>query len=178
MEPPGGCGRGRSTLHNDPFPEWVGRSRRRHGERPRCMLVKRPGAGLLIRMSLVAGVLSASSPWAVPSVAGTRPREARGHRGPLVLTSIPDGVLRLRLQARGRGRNQDGFAAVALDRSALTGRHCGEAEMVLTPLQPGLYGYSVQVEDAAGHRSNIVEASFTVVAQPAGAPLPCSEAAR
>jgi hypothetical protein len=73
---------------------------------------------------------------------------------------------------------QDGFAAVALDRSSLTGRREGEAEIVLTPLQPGQYRYSVQVEDAAGHRSNILEASFTLLAQPAGAPAPCSEPVR
>jgi hypothetical protein len=72
---------------------------------------------------------------------------------------------------------QDGFAAVALD-SSLTGRRLGEAGIVLTPLQPGQYRYSVQVEDAAGHRSNVLEASFTVLAQPAGAPVPCSEPVR
>jgi hypothetical protein len=71
--------------------------------------------------------------------------------------------------------SQDGFAAVALDRSSLTGRQRGEAEIALTPLQPGQYHYSVQVEDAAGHRSNVVKTSFTVLAQPAGAPLSCSE---
>ena len=73
---------------------------------------------------------------------------------------------------------QNGFAAVALDPSSLTGRGHGEAEIVLTPLQPGQYRYSVQVEDAAGHRSNVLETSFTVLAQPAGSPVPCSEAAR
>ena len=52
---------------------------------------------------------------------------------------------------------QDGFAAVALDPSSLRGRGQGEAEIVLTPLQPGQYRYSVQVEDAAGHRSNVLE---------------------
>lgn len=70
---------------------------------------------------------------------------------------------------------QDGFAAVALDPSSLTGRRQGEAEIVLTPLQPGQYRYSVQVEDAAGHRSNILEQSFTVMAQPAGKPVSCSD---
>jgi hypothetical protein len=73
---------------------------------------------------------------------------------------------------------QDGLAAVALDPSSLTGRRQGEAEIVLTPLQPGQYRYSVQVEDAAGHRSNVLEQSFTVVAQPIGAPLSCSEPVR
>jgi NAD(P)H-hydrate repair Nnr-like enzyme with NAD(P)H-hydrate dehydratase domain len=71
--------------------------------------------------------------------------------------------------------DQDGFAAGALDRSALTGRRRGEAEIVLTPLQPGVNHYSVQIEDAEGHRRNVIKTSFTVVAQPAGAPLPCSE---
>jgi hypothetical protein len=70
---------------------------------------------------------------------------------------------------------QDGFAAVALDRASLMGRRRGEAEIVLTPLQPGQYRYSVQVEDAEGHRSNVVETSFTVLPQPAGAPVSCSE---
>ncbi len=73
---------------------------------------------------------------------------------------------------------QDGFAAVALDRPSLTGRREGKAEIVLTPLQPGQYRYSVQVEDAAGHRSNVLEASFTVLAQPAGSPVACSEPVR
>jgi hypothetical protein len=73
---------------------------------------------------------------------------------------------------------QNGFAAVALDPSALTGRPHGEAEIVLTPLQPGQYRYSVQVEDAAGHRSNVLETSFTVLAQPAGAPVSCSQPVR
>jgi hypothetical protein len=70
---------------------------------------------------------------------------------------------------------QEGFAAVPLDPSSLTGRRQGEAEIVLTPLQPGNYRYSVQVEDGAGHRSNVLEQSFTVVAQPAGNPVPCSD---
>jgi hypothetical protein len=43
------------------------------------------------------------------------------------------------------------------------------------PLQPGQYRYSVQVEDAGGHRSNVLELAFTVLAQPTGAPLSCSE---
>ena len=73
---------------------------------------------------------------------------------------------------------QDGFAAVPLDPSSLTGRRQGEAEIVLTPLQPGQYHYSVQVEDAGGHRSNVLEQSFTVLAQPAGQPISCSEPVR
>jgi hypothetical protein len=71
---------------------------------------------------------------------------------------------------------QDGFAAVALDPSSLTGRRQGEAEIVLTPLQPGQYRYSVQVEDAGGHRSNVLDQAFTVLPQPAGKPVPCSDA--
>ena len=73
---------------------------------------------------------------------------------------------------------QDGFAAVPLDPSALTGRRQGEAEIVLTPLaaQPGQYRYSVQVEDAGGHRSNVLEQSFTVLPQPVGQPVPASRA--
>ncbi len=70
---------------------------------------------------------------------------------------------------------QDGFAAVPLDPSWLTGRRHGDAEIILTPLQPGQYSYSVQVEDAAGNRSNVLEQSFTVLPQPAGAPVACSE---
>jgi uncharacterized protein YceK len=70
---------------------------------------------------------------------------------------------------------QDGFAAVDLDPSSLAGKRQGEAEIVLTPLQPGHYRYSVQVEDAAGHRSNVLEQSFTVMAQPAGKPVSCSD---
>lgn len=70
---------------------------------------------------------------------------------------------------------QDGFAAVPLDPSALTGRRQGEAEIVLTPLQPGQYRHSVQVEDTGGHRSNVLELAFTVLAQPTGAPVSCSE---
>jgi hypothetical protein len=73
---------------------------------------------------------------------------------------------------------QDGFAAVPLDPSSLTGRQQGEAEIVLTPLQPGSYRYSVQVEDAAGHRSNVLEQSFTVLPQPVGQPVPCNEPVR
>ena len=73
---------------------------------------------------------------------------------------------------------QDGFAAVPLDPSALKGRRQGEAEIVLTPLQPGQYRYSVQVEDTEGHRSNVLEQSFTVLAQPVGAPVSCSEPVR
>jgi cell division protein FtsA len=45
------------------------------------------------------------------------------------------------------------------------------AEIVLTPLQPGQYRYSVQVEDAGGHRSNVLEQSFTVLGQPAASRL-------
>jgi hypothetical protein len=71
---------------------------------------------------------------------------------------------------------QDCFAAVALDPSSLAGRRQGEAEIVLTPLQPGQYRYSVQVEDAAGHRSNVLDQAFTVLPQPAGKPVPCSDA--
>lgn len=70
---------------------------------------------------------------------------------------------------------QDGFAAVALDVSALAGRRQGEVEIVLTPLQPGQYVYSVQIEDATGHRSNVLEQAFTVLAQPAGKPVPCAD---
>jgi hypothetical protein len=72
---------------------------------------------------------------------------------------------------------QGGFAAVPLDPSSLKGTRQGEIEIVLTPLQPGQYRYSVQIEDAAGHRSNVLEQSFTVLAQPAGAPVSCSEPA-
>jgi hypothetical protein len=70
---------------------------------------------------------------------------------------------------------QDGFAAVPLDPGSLAGRPQGEVEIVLTPLQPGHYVYAVQVEDAAGHRSNVLEQSFTVLAQPVGKPVSCAD---
>jgi hypothetical protein len=73
---------------------------------------------------------------------------------------------------------QSGFAAVPLDPSVLTRRRQGDAEITLTPLQPGQYRYSVQVEDVAGNRSNVVEESFTVLPQPIGAPVSCQEPVR
>jgi hypothetical protein len=69
--------------------------------------------------------------------------------------------------------SQDGFAAVPLDPAVLRGRQRGETAVVLTPLQPGHYEYSIQVEDGAGHRSNVLTQSFTVLAQPVGQPVPC-----
>jgi hypothetical protein len=70
---------------------------------------------------------------------------------------------------------QDGFAAVPFDATALAGQRDGEIAIVLTPLQPGQYRYAVQLEDAAGHRSNVMAQSFSVLPQPAGAPVSCSE---
>jgi hypothetical protein len=73
---------------------------------------------------------------------------------------------------------QDGFAAVPFDAATLAGQRDGEIAIVLTPLQPGQYRYAVQIEDAAGHRSNVMARSFSVLPQPAGAPMPCSEPAK
>ena len=90
-------------------------------------------------------------------------RDAEGQRGARArLLGLRGTWIGRELAADSARVVQDGFAAVALDPSSWRGRAQGEAEIVLTPLQPGQYRYSVQVEDAAGHRSNVLEASFTV----------------
>ncbi|MGH7333544.1 MAG: hypothetical protein ACREKS_12545 [Candidatus Rokuibacteriota bacterium] len=69
---------------------------------------------------------------------------------------------------------QDGFAAVVPARDGLGGSRAGDIEIVLTPLQPGQYRYTVQVEDAGGRRSNVLEDSFTVVSAPASGSVTCA----
>jgi hypothetical protein len=64
---------------------------------------------------------------------------------------------------------KDGHAAVAVEPGALTQRLRGRVTTALTPLLPGHYKYTVQLEDALGQKSNVLEAWITVEASVPGA---------
>ncbi len=65
---------------------------------------------------------------------------------------------------------KDGHAAVAVEPGTLTQRPEGRVTTALTPLLPGNYKYTVQVEDALGQKSNVLETWITVAASVPGAP--------
>ncbi len=82
--------------------------------------------------------------------------------------------------ARARWTHEDGsrvhdsgLIGLPIDRAALTGRRAGTAVAALTVQHPGRYWYSVQVEDAAGRRSNVRDAWVVVHRQPASEVRSC-----
>ena len=59
-------------------------------------------------------------------------------------------------------RVASGRSPLPADRSALEGKVAGELVAAVTIEQHGTYWYRVQAEDAAGHRSNVLERAIAV----------------
>ena len=75
----------------------------------------------------------------------------------------------------GSRRHDEGLINLPIAQPALAGKLIGRAEAVLTVYHPGRYWYSVQVEDAAGRKSNVLDEWVFVDPQPASGPLTCAE---
>ena len=75
----------------------------------------------------------------------------------------------------GSRRHDEGLINLPIAQPALAGKLTGRAEAVLTVYHPGRSWSSVQVEDAAGRKSNVLDEWVLVDAQPASGPLPCAE---
>jgi hypothetical protein len=67
-----------------------------------------------------------------------------------------------------------GLAALPVDRTVFMRDVKGQAKASLTPLQPGRYFYAIQVEDATGRKSNVLETSFEIDAQPERGAFTCN----
>jgi hypothetical protein len=65
---------------------------------------------------------------------------------------------------------RDGHAAVAVEPGTLTQKPRGRVTTALTLLLPGNYKYTVQLEDALGQKSNVLEAWIAVEASVPGVP--------
>lgn len=65
---------------------------------------------------------------------------------------------------------KDGHAAVAVEPGTLAERPQGRVTTAVSPLLPGTYKYMVQLEDALGQKSNVLEAWITVEASVPGVP--------
>jgi hypothetical protein len=63
---------------------------------------------------------------------------------------------------RRNGTVYSGTGTVAVEPAAFAGKTKGEVQSRLTPSRYGRYWYHFQVEDAAGHRSNALEALVLV----------------
>jgi hypothetical protein len=65
---------------------------------------------------------------------------------------------------------KNGHAAVAVEPRTLAHKPRGQVATALTPLLPGHYKYTLQLEDALGQKSNVLEAWITVEPSVPGAP--------
>lgn len=74
---------------------------------------------------------------------------------------------------RGGRVHDSGLVPLPIERLMLNGKTAGETSAVLRVQHPGRYWYAVQIEDAAGRRSNVVEEMVVVDAQPSTGPRAC-----
>lgn len=74
---------------------------------------------------------------------------------------------------RGNRVHDSGIVPLPVEGRMLNGKTAGEASALLRVQHPGQYWYAVQIEDAAGRRSNVVEHMVVVDAQPPARPRAC-----